>query len=129
MEAVIDEQLLDWLHRINTSWVSGPETFRSFDISMRIHFLIVDIITKVYLGTALSCIASDSDKYEFLATVQRGNSVCQHFSVILELNSLMFYLTKLPWLGSLLVPKATDSSGVGRIMGVGSFYHGQEALR
>ncbi len=88
----------------------------------------MDIITKICLGTALGCVASDSDKHDFLATVEQGSSVCQHFSVILELNSLMYYLTKIPFLGSLIVPKATDRSGVGRIMGVGSIHDGQQKL-
>ena len=117
---MIDEQLLDWLHRADLSWTSATGKYSSFDIGKRIQFLTVDIITKICLGTALGCVASDSDKYDFLATVQQGNLVCQHFSVILELNSLMYFLAKLPFLGSFVVPKATDRSGVGRIMGVGS---------
>lgn len=128
METVIDDRLLDWLHRVEESWTSGPGESRSFDIGKRIQFLTVDIITKICLGTALGCVASDSDKHEFLATVEQGNSVCQHFSVILELNSLMYYLTKLPILGPLIVPQATDGSGVGRIMGVGLSCDGQEKL-
>lgn len=91
---------------------------RTFDIGKRIQFLTVDIITKVCLGTELGCVASDTDKHDFLATVQRGNAVCQHFSVLLEMNSLMYYLTKIPLLGPMIVPKSTDRTGVGRIMGV-----------
>ena len=115
MEPIIDERLLDWLRRLKAS---EPGKLKSFDIGKRIQFLTVDIITELCLGTALGCVASDSDKHDFLATVQRGNTVCQHFSVLLELNSLMYYLTKLPFLGPLIVPKASDRAGVGRIMGV-----------
>lgn len=118
MEPIIDERLLDWLRRLNSMWASEPGKLKSFDIGKRIQFLTVDIITELCLGTALGCVASDSDKHDFLATVQRGNTVCQHFSVLLELNSLMYYLTKLPFLGPLIVPKASDRAGVGRIMGV-----------
>ena len=92
MEAVIDAQLLDWLQRVDASWVPVQETSRPFDIGKRIHFLTVDIITKICLGTPLGCVASDSDKYDFLATVEQGNMVCQYFSVILELNDLMHAL-------------------------------------
>lgn len=123
---MIDEQLLDWLHRVDLSWISGPGKYSTFDIGKGIQFLTVDIITKICLGMALGCVASDSDKYDFLATVEQGNPVCQHFSVILELNSLMYYLANLPFLGS-LVPKATDRSGVGRIMGVGPIHDDQNS--
>ena len=69
--------------------MSGPGKYSTFDIGKGIQFLTVDIITKICLGMALGCVASDSHKYDFLATVEQGNPVCQHFSVILELNSLM----------------------------------------
>lgn len=118
MEPLIDERLLDWLRRVDSIWTSEPENLKSFDIGKRIQFLTVDIITELCLGTVLGCVASDSDKYDFLATVERGNKVCQHFSVLLELNSLMYCLATIPLLGPLIVPKPTDSAGVGRIMGV-----------
>lgn len=77
-----------------------------------------DIITKICLGTALGCVASDSDKYEYLETVEKASAFNQQFSVLLELNSLVRYLTMVPTLGSRLIPQAGDKSGVGRIMGV-----------
>lgn len=120
MEPLIDAQILAWLQRVDRDFVSEPGKLNSFDIGKRIQFLTVDIITKLCLGEALGCVANDKDMHDFLATVQRGNAVCQHFSVLLELNSLMYYLTKIPILGTLIVPKPTDQSGVGRIMGVGN---------
>ena len=117
---MIDEQLIDWLGRVGKNWASQPTASRAFDIGRRIQFLTVDIITKICLGSPLGCVASDSDKHDFLATVERGNAVCQHLSVLLELNSLMYYLTKIPFLGSFIVPKSSDQKGVGKIMGVSS---------
>lgn len=122
MEPVIDEQLLDWLRMVSSNWTSKPGQSRSFDIGKRFQFLTVDIITKLCLGTALGCVASDSDMYDFLATVKQGNSICQHSSALLKLNSPMYYLAKNPYLGPLLVPKPTDRSGVGRIMGVCTWF-------
>ena len=96
MEPMIDEQIMNWIYRAKTDWISEPSRARPFDIGKRIQFLTVDIITKICLGTALGCVASDSDKYNFLDTVERGSSVCQYFSVLLEFNSLLYYLTKIP---------------------------------
>ena len=70
------------------------------------------------LGEALGCVDSDSDKYDFLQTVQQGNIVCQHLSVLLEINTLIYYATMLSYIGRLLIPKATDEKGVGKLMGV-----------
>lgn len=122
MESAIDERLTDWFQRVDEGWASELGRKRAFDIGKRIQFLTVDIITKLGLGKELGCVQTDSDRFEFLATVQRGNAVCQHFSILLELNTLMFYLTKIPILGPMIVPKAQDKSGVGRIMGVGRDY-------
>lgn len=118
MEPIIDDQIRNWFRLVSKNWVSQPGKYKSFDIGKRIQFLTVDIITKICLGEALGCVESDSDKHDFLATIEQGNSVCQHFSVLLELNSLLYYLTKIPFLHSLIVPKPADRSGVGRIMGV-----------
>lgn len=118
LEPLIDERLRDWLHRADRYWSGKNGKCVAFDVGKRIQFLTVDIITQLCLGKELGCVATDSDKYDFLATVERGNSVCQHFSVLLELNSLMHYLAKIPVLGSLVTPGPGDKSGVGRIMGV-----------
>lgn len=119
MEPVIDERILDWILRVQSFCTSNQGPPRTFEIGKRIQFLTVDIITSIFLGTALGCVASDSDKHQFLETVERGNKICQHFSVLLELNNLIYYLTMIPLLGPLIVSKPTDRQGVGRIMGVG----------
>lgn len=119
LEPMIDERLLDWLRRVDQQWTSKSGMYITFDIGKRIQFLTVDIITRVCLGKELGCVSTDSDRFDFLAIVQRGNAVCQQFSVLLELNSLMYYLAKLPIIGAMIIPRPSDKSGVGRIMGVG----------
>ena len=121
LEPVIDARLTDWLERAHQHWCSEPEDCTAFDIGRRIQFLTVDVITQVCLGKELGCVATDSDRYDFLATVQRGNAVCQYFSVLLELNSLLYWLARLPVIGALITPRPGDKSGVGRIMGVSLF--------
>ena len=118
MEAAMDRQILAWLQKIKQKWVSKPGLSRDFDIGRRIQLLTVDIITKFCLGTEFGCVAEDDDLHDFLATVQQGNGICQYFSVLLEMNTLLYYSTKLPLIGSLITPKPEDKSGIGRIMGV-----------
>ena len=123
MESTIDERIVDWFSRADSQWVSEHGTIKAFDIGRRIQFLTVDIITKLGLGRELGCVQTDSDRYDFLATVQQGNTVCQHFSVLLELNTLRSCLAELPIIGSLITPKAKDESGVGKILGVSGHLH------
>ena len=91
-----------------------------FAIGRSIQFLTVDIITQFCLGSALGFVPSDCDRYFFLDTVERGRQIGQHFSVLLEMNTFIQLLAKVPLLGSFIVPKSTDRSGVGRIMRVRS---------
>ena len=78
-------------------------------------------MTELCLGTALGCIAQDEDEHGFLATVQQGSAISQHLSVLVEFNTLIYYLTKIPLLFSLILPQSSDKSGVGRIMGACPF--------
>lgn len=116
MEPIIDEEIMGWIRQIDC--VSEPSKAKAYDIGKRIEFLTVDIITRICLGTAFGCIASDSDKYDFLETVKQGSSFCQYLSILHELNSLLFYITKIPILGRYIIPQPSDKSGVGRILGV-----------
>ena len=118
MEPIIDEEIMGWIRQARINCVSEPSKVKAYDIGKRIEFLTVDIITRICLGTAFGCIASDSDKYDFLETVKQGSSFCQYLSVLHELNSLLFYITKIPILGRCLIPQSSDESGVGRILGV-----------
>lgn len=120
MEPMIDEQLMQWVGRARFDWASDSNNVKSFDIGKRIQFLTVDVMTQICLGQPLGCVESDSDQYDFLKSIEQGNKVCQHLSVLLELNSLLHHIAKIPIIGARLVPQATDRSGVGRIMGVSS---------
>ena len=118
LEPMIDERLLDWLQRAHRSWTSDSRKYIAFDIGKRIQFLTVDIITQICLGKELGCVSIDSDKYDFLAIVERGYAVSQHFSVLLEWNSFVYYLTKIPIISDMIIPRPGEKSGVSRIMGV-----------
>lgn len=78
----------------------------------------MDIITDLALGEALGYIENDSDTYGLMSTIKQGNMVCQHFSVIHELNTIFFGVARLPVVRNLLLPSATDRNGLGKIMGV-----------
>ena len=117
---MIDEQLTQWLRRASSDWASEATNIKPFNIGKRIQFLTVDVMTKICLGQPLGCVESDSDQYDFLKSIEQGNEVCQHLSVLLEFNSVLHNIAKIPIIGARLVPQATDRLGVGRIMGVSS---------
>ena len=127
MEPLVDEIIDQWIQKARSEWMTKTDSSRPFDISKRIQYLTVDIITKLALGSPLGCVASDSDKYDFLETIKQGNNICQYFSVFHELNALIYYLTKTPILGSRLIPKAGDRSGLGRLLGASGLLKNSKA--
>ena len=114
--------MLDWLERVKSQWMSekggGRGPSKTFDIGMRIQYLTIDIISKICLGAEFGYVASDSDTLDLLETIQRGSAACQLFSLFLELNTIMGFLAKIPFLAKLFIPSPADRTGIGRVMGV-----------
>ena len=118
LEAAVDERIVDFVDRIDKHWISEPTNTKVFDIARRIQFLAVDIITHLCFGKPLGFVESESDVYNFLATIETQLPIVQHFSVILELNTIILRIMDFPWLKRLLAPSSSDKSGIGMIMGV-----------
>ena len=118
LESTIDERIVDFVRRIEQNWLSTASGTKSFDVARRIQYLTVDIITHLSFGKPLGFIEADTDKFNFLATIETQLPIVQHFSVILELNTWLSRAANIKWLRKLLVPSHTDKTGIGMIMGV-----------
>lgn len=116
MEPIIDQLLLNWLQTLSKRCATQDQG--RCDIGQKIQFLIVDIITKICLGDEIGCVRNDRDMHSILETVETGNKVCQYFSVFLEMNNFLFQLARINFLRRRLFPKPSDSTGIGRLMGV-----------
>lgn len=119
MEPIIDGLVVDWIDLLRKRFAEADQL--SCDIGQKIQFLTVDIITKLCLGDEIGCVKHDRDMHHILETVEKGNRICQYFSVFLEMNTLFFQLARIPAFARLLFPKPQDSTGVGRLMGVRVF--------
>lgn len=108
----MDEEIRVWVESLRNS------SSQVIDIGQKIQFLTVDIITRLCLGDAIGCTRNDRDMYGLLETFEVGNRVVQYLSVFVELNTLLFSLSRIPVLRSVLFPGVTDSQGVGRLMGL-----------
>lgn len=124
LEMAINQRITDFIDRIDKNWISGPQDTKVFDIGRRIQFLAVDIITHLCFGKPLGFLETDSDVFSFLATIETQLPIVQHFSVILELNTLLLKMMDFPWLKRLILPSARDKKGVGVIMRVRMSYPG-----
>ncbi|KAI9676946.1 MAG: hypothetical protein M1817_006785 [Caeruleum heppii] len=118
LEQAVDERITDFVDRIDRYRVSEPEESKVFDIARRIQFLTVDVITHLCFGKPLGFVETDSDVHGFLATIETQLPIVQHFSVILELNTIMLRIMDVKWLKRFLAPSSRDKTGIGMIMGI-----------
>jgi hypothetical protein len=114
LESTIDERIVDFVCRIEQDWLSTAKGTKSYDIARRIQYLTVDIITHLSFGKPLGFVEADTDKFNFLATIETQLPIVQHFSVILELNTWLSRAASIKWLNKI----HTDKTGIGMIMGV-----------
>ena len=117
-EEAVDQRITEFVERIEQRWLSNTDGTTVFDIARRIQFLAVDVITHLCFGKPLGFIESDSDVFNFLATIEEQLPIVQHFSVILEFNNLLLRMVNIPFLKRLIVPSPRDRKGIGMIMGV-----------
>ena len=118
LENVIDERVIEFINRIDKDWLSLPGQTKLFDIARRIQFFTIDTITHVCFGRPIGFVESDTDKHNFIATIETQLPIVQHFSVFLFLNIVLRWVAKVPSLRRLVVPSSADKSGIGVIMGV-----------
>lgn len=119
LEAAIDERFVDWISRIRTQSMSTSEKTTFLDIGKYVQYLAVDIITHLCFGAPLGFVEHNKDMYGFLGVIEDRLPIVQHFSVLVELNTFLRRVTSIPAINKLFLPRATDKSGVGKILGVG----------
>jgi hypothetical protein len=118
LEATVDERVGEFINGIEQRWMSSPDKTKSFEIARRLQYFTIDTITHLCFGKPLGFVDSDSDKFNFIATIEQQLPIVQHFSVILFLNTLLRWASKIPIFRGLVVPSSADSTGIGLIMGV-----------
>lgn len=118
LEDVVDERISQFISCIDKLWLSVPGQTKPFDIARRIQFFTIDTITHVCFGRPMGFMESDSDKHNFIATIEKQLPIVQHFSVILSLNTILRWVSMIPSLRRLVVPSSKNKTGIGLVMGV-----------
>ncbi|PQE22872.1 pisatin demethylase protein [Rutstroemia sp. NJR-2017a BBW] len=102
---------------VDQRWISSLGTTTSFEIARRLQFFTIDTITHICFGKPLGFVDSDSDQFNFIATIEQQLPIVQHFSVILRLNTLLRWISDIPIFRWMVVPSSADNTGIGLIMG------------
>ncbi|KAJ3498896.1 hypothetical protein NLG97_g770 [Lecanicillium saksenae] len=113
LEAAVDERVAEFTERIDERWVSGPRSTKAFDIAKRIQFFTIDTITQLCFGKPMGFVETDSDRHDFIATIETQLPIAQHFTVLLFLNTVLMWCAAVPGLRRIVVPSSADKKGVG----------------
>ncbi|KAH9989602.1 putative benzoate 4-monooxygenase cytochrome P450 [Xylariaceae sp. FL0662B] len=115
VEAAVDERLAEFFSLLEAA-VSHPGSTKTLDIATRIQYYAVDVISHLCFGRPLGFVQANSDHIGFQSTVEWQMPIVMLFSVIVELNSIYYFLSGIPWIRKLIVPSAGDKIGIGPIM-------------
>lgn len=118
VELAVDTRMHEWIDLIDQNWTSLPGESKKFEIARNIQFLTIDIISQLCFGEPLGFVKNQKDMHDFLKTLESRLPIVEQFSVLTELSTLLAKLSTFPWIKKILIPSATDTSGVGRIIGV-----------
>ncbi|KAK3360722.1 cytochrome P450 [Lasiosphaeria hispida] len=115
LEPAIDAVIASLAHLIRRKHLSTGTKGNPVDISSLLRLFTVDVITRLGYGKAFGHLDDGVDLYGFLAEVSTSYRLS---SLLLDIPALRRIVFSRIGLLSLLGPRETDKSGVGRIMGV-----------
>lgn len=118
IEKDISERIVEFIHWLDHKATAFGAEQKPVDLARPIQYLTVDIITHLCFGKPLGFVRESRDLYNFLQTIETQLPIVQHFSVILEINTLLQKLVTIPFVKPFITPSARDKSGIGVIMGV-----------
>lgn len=118
MEDIINKRFSEWTSYIDQHWTSYPGTIKKFDIARSVQYLTTDLISHLCFGQPMGFVENHEDVHSFLKTLESRLPIAEQFSVMVEFFTLLSMLSLIPWIKRLLIPQNTDTSGVGKILGV-----------
>lgn len=118
MEDIVNKRFSEWTNYIDQHWTSYPGEIKKFDIARSIQYLTTDLIAHLCFGQPMGFVEKHEDVHGFLKTLESRLPIAEQFSVMVEVFTLLSTLSRIPWIKRLLIPQNTDTSGVGKILGV-----------
>jgi len=112
LEARIDENIANFINLLD-KYVSTPDSdYKPFDFGRKTQYFTLDVITDIAFGKAFGFLATDSDLYEYIKTVE-------------ETMGAAMMVTVLPWINWVLqtrlmkriLPDERDPTGFGKVLG------------
>ncbi|CAJ2507174.1 Uu.00g083600.m01.CDS01 [Anthostomella pinea] len=114
IEDGVNLQIQHWLDLIRRKYTSNETDFRPMDFARVTGYFTLDAITKIAYGKEFGYLATESDVYDYMETMEGNVPKLALFSEIPAMGKLLFSHTALKLIG----PKLTDKTGIGKLMAV-----------
>jgi hypothetical protein len=112
-ESSIDRQLLNFIHLIDSKYISDQGESRPIDFAEKTQFFALDAICDISFGQAFGYLIDDKDLFRYIEINDSALPVMNMVSVLPWLGKLVHR-----WPFRLLLPKEGDKVGFGRLMGL-----------
>lgn len=112
LEESIDKVIASLVQLIRTKYISSGSEYRPVDFARKAQYLTLDLIGQIAFGKPFGFIENDDDMYAYIETTENTIPVmmfvCAFPALAKVIHSPIF---------KSLMPKKTDSYGLGKIMG------------
>jgi hypothetical protein len=112
MESSIDSQIAQFVHLIETKYISTANNYRPIDFGEKASFFTLDVISELAFGQAFGYLESDADVYDYLKITKTYIPIMM---VVGNLPSLADLLQSRYLRG--LLPSESDKLGFGAFIG------------
>lgn len=114
LEKSVDDNIAKLIRLLETKYLSTTTEFKPVDMAVKFQFLTLDIISEIAFGNAFGNLESDEDISTYMKTVE------DMFPLIILLGTWPALAKVFFWKPfRRFLPKETDTSGVGKLMGIG----------
>ncbi|KAM7198208.1 Pisatin demethylase [Naviculisporaceae sp. PSN 640] len=112
IEPAIDLRVQDFLDLIRNKYLSTPQKITPMDLSKKMQFFTLDVLSTVGLGKSFGMLVADRDISEFVKSGEDGMLTANMF-LALGLSGL----AQMPFIGKFILPSPRDSKGMGKLVG------------
>lgn len=110
LEPEIDQIVMELVHLIQRKYLSVQSSLKPMDFAQIAQYLTLDVITYLSLGEPFGFISEDTDKYEYVKSIEDNFPVMNVFSAVPLLSAIM----RIPTVQNNLIPTVKDKTGLGK---------------
>lgn len=101
---------METVHLIQRKYLSHGSQFRPMDFAAIAQQITLDVITYLALGRPFGYIAEDTDKYEYIKSIEDNFPLMNVFATLPVLSDIM----RIPTVQNTFIPSAKDNTGLGK---------------